>query len=170
MMRDIQRICEKPTSEDSEWFPEIRRQWRRDGHAQGRLGELPRRKFHSAVPQPEVIRDFKLFALHDESDEPEVEVTSIHNEIGYRDIRRALARHHDAGEQDPDIRVTDADLSGTRRLTVTHYVRNGRVLGKQDCERTLQHLAQLWGHRVKLLEVDPASGKTMRELEALPLP
>jgi stage V sporulation protein R len=116
------------------------------------------------------MRDFKLFALHDEADEPEVEVTAIHDEAGYRNIRRALARHYDAGEQDPDIRVTDADLSGTRRLTLTHYVRHGRLLGKQDCDRTLQHLAQLWGHRVKLLEVDVGSNRTLRELEALPLP
>jgi hypothetical protein len=34
----------------------------------------------------------------------------------------------------------------------------------------MQHLAQLWGHRVKLLEIDGVSGKTLRELEALPLP
>jgi spore cortex formation protein SpoVR/YcgB (stage V sporulation) len=34
----------------------------------------------------------------------------------------------------------------------------------------MQHLAQLWGHRVKLLEIDDETGKIMREQEALPLP
>jgi spore cortex formation protein SpoVR/YcgB (stage V sporulation) len=170
MMRDIQRICEKPTSEDKDWFPDFAG----NGDAMGTLKDAwanyRDESFILQFMSPALIREFKLFTLHDESDEPEVEVTAIHNEVGYRDIRRSLARHYDASEQDPDIRVTDADLSGTRRLTLTHYARNGRLLGKQDCERTLQHLAQLWGHRVKLLEVDAGSSKTLREVEALPLP
>ncbi len=170
MMRDIQRICEDPTDEDKDWFPEFAG----NGDAMGTLKDAwANYRDESFILQflsPTVIRDFKLFALHDESDEPEVEVTAIHNEVGYRETRRCLARHYDASEQDPDIRITDADLSGTRRLTLTHYVRDGRLLGKQDCERTLQHLAQLWGHRVKLLEVDSGSNKTLREVEALPLP
>jgi stage V sporulation protein R len=119
---------------------------------------------------PTVIRDFRLFGLHDDSDDPEYMITQIHNETGYRNIRRMLARYYDAGEQDPDIRVTDADLSGNRRLTLTHYVRKNRLLNKQESERTLQHLAQLWGHRVKLLEVDAETKKPVRELEALPIP
>jgi stage V sporulation protein R len=170
MMRDIQRICENPTQEDRDWFPDFAG----NGDAMGTLKDAwANYRDESFVLQflsPAVMRDFKFFSLHDESDEPEVEVMAIHDEGGYRKIRRQLARHYDASEQDPDIRVTDADLSGTRRLTLTHYVRQGRLLGKQDCERTLQHLAQLWGHRVKLLEVDSVTNKTLRELEALPLP
>jgi spore cortex formation protein SpoVR/YcgB (stage V sporulation) len=170
MMRDIQRICENPTAEDKDWFPDFAG----NGDAMGTLKDAwANYRDESFILQflsPTVIRDFRLFALHDDSDDPEVEVTAIHNEAGYRAIRRTLARHYDAGVQDPDIRITDADLSGTRRLTLTHYVREGRLLSKQDCDRTLQHLAQLWGHRVKLLEVDAATGKSYRELEALPLP
>jgi stage V sporulation protein R len=170
MMRDIQRICQNPTSEDRDWFPEFAGNGDAIGTLKDAWANYRDESFILQFLSPTVIRDFKLFALHDESDDPEVEVTAIHNEVGYRGIRRQLARNYDASEQDPDIRVTDADLSGTRRLTLTHYVRNGRLMGKQDCERTLQHLAQLWGHRVKLLEVDSVTNKTMRELEALPLP
>jgi spore cortex formation protein SpoVR/YcgB (stage V sporulation) len=170
MMRDIQRICTSPTAEDKDWFPDIAGNGDPMGTLKQAWADYRDESFILQFLSPAVIRDFKLFALHDEADEPEVEVTAIHDEVGYRNIRRALARHYDAGEQDPDIRVTDADLSGTRRLTLTHYVRHGRLLGKQDCDRTLQHLAQLWGHRVKLLEVDVGSNRTLRELEALPLP
>jgi spore cortex formation protein SpoVR/YcgB (stage V sporulation) len=170
MMRDIQRICENPTDEDKDWFPDIAG----NGDAYGTLkyawSDYRDESFILQYLSPTVIRDFRLFGLHDESDEPEVVVTSIHNETGYKDIRRSLARHYDAGEQDPDIRVTDADLSGNRRLTLTHYVRNSRLLNKQECERTLQHLAKLWGHRVKLFEVDAETKKPLREHEALPLP
>ncbi len=170
MMRDIKRMCEDPTDEDKDWFPDFAG----NGDALGTLkhawAEYRDESFILQFLSPAVIREFRLFSLHDDSEEPEVEVTAIHNETGYREIRRRLAQHYDASLQDPDIRVTDADLSGTRRLTLTHYVRDKRLLSKQDCDRTLQHLAQLWGHRVKLLEVDASSNKTLREQEALPLP
>ena len=116
------------------------------------------------------MRDLRLFALHDDAEAPKMEVTAIHNDKGYREIRRMLARHYDASVQDPDIRIIDADLSSTRRLTLSHTVRRGKLLSKHDCDRTLQHLAQLWGHHVKLLEIDAVTGKTLRELQALPLP
>jgi spore cortex formation protein SpoVR/YcgB (stage V sporulation) len=170
MMRDIKRICEDPTEEDKDWFPDFAGNGDAMGTLRAAWADYRDESFILQFLSPAVIRDFRLFALHDESDEPEVEVTAIHNETGYRQIRRTLARHYDASVQDPDIRISDADLSGTRRLTLTHYVRNGRLLTKQDCDRTLQHLAQLWGHRVKLLEIDATTGKSLRELEALPLP
>ena len=84
---------------------------------------------------------------------------AIHDEKGYRDVRRALAAQYDASARDPDIQVVEADLSGGRRLTLQHRVRNGILLDTDACERTLQHVAQLWGYRVKLVEVDADTGK-----------
>jgi spore cortex formation protein SpoVR/YcgB (stage V sporulation) len=49
-------------------------------------------------------------------------------------------------------------------------VRNGVLLEKDLCDRTLQHVAHLWGYRVKLVEQDGETGKTLKEHEALPLP
>ena len=170
MMRDIQRICEDPTGEDKDWFPDIAG----NGDAMGTLKHAWREyRDESFVLQflsPKVIRDFRLFTIHDAANKPEYEVTSIHNERGYKAIRRGLARHYEVGVQDPDIRITDADLSGGRRLTLTHICRDGILLDKNECDRTLQYLARLWGYRVKLLEVDGNSGKTLREQEVLPLP
>ena len=68
-----------------------------------------------------------------------MEVKAIHDEQGYRDVRRRLARHYDVSAQDPDLQVTDADLSGSRRLVLTHHVRNGVLLDKTEAERTLQY-------------------------------
>ena len=170
MMRDIQRICEKPTAEDRDWFPDIAG----CGDTMGTLRDAWRdyrdESFVLQFLSPKVIRDFRLFTLHDANNKPEYEVKAIHNERGYKNIRRSLARHYEVALQDPDLRITDADLSGGRRLTVTHNVRDGILLDKTECDRTLQYLAQLWGYRVKLLEVDSVSGKTLREQEVLPLP
>ena len=72
--------------------------------------------------------------------------------------------------QDPDLQITDADLSGSRRLVLTHHVRKGVLLDKAEAERTLQYLAQLWGYRVKLIETDTEGGRVLKEHEALPMP
>ena len=66
--------------------------------------------------------------------------------------------------------MIDADLSGARRLMIQHKVRDGILLDKDSCDRTLLHLSRLWGYRVKLAEVDAEGGKTLREHEALPMP
>jgi spore cortex formation protein SpoVR/YcgB (stage V sporulation) len=170
MMRDIKRICEEPTGEDRDWFPDIAGNGDAIGTLKHAWREYRDESFVLQYLSPKVIRDFRLFTLHDASNKPEYEVTSIHNERGYKNIRRSLARHYEVGVQDPDLRVTDADLSGGRRLTMTHTCRDGILLDKTECDRTLQYLAQLWGYRVKLLEVDGISGKTLREQEVLPLP
>ena len=99
-----------------------------------------------------------------------MEVKAIHDEQGYKDMRRRLARHYDVSAQDPDLQVTDADLSGSRRLVLTHRVRNGVLLDKTEAERTLQYLAQLWGYRVKLVEQDVEGTRVLKEHEALPMP
>jgi len=170
MMRDIQRICEDPTDEDRDWFPDIAGNGNAIETLKTGWRDFRDESFVLQFLSPKVIRDFRLFAIHDESNKPEYAVTAIHDERGYKAVRRLLARHYEVGVQDPDIRVTDADLSGGRRLVLTHSVRDGVLLDKAECDRTLQHLAQLWGYRVKLLEVDGVTGKTLREQEVLPLP
>ena len=119
---------------------------------------------------PKLIRDFRLFAVQDDAKESAMAVAAIHNEQGYRDVRRRLARHYDVATQDPELQVTEADLSGSRRLVLTHRVRNGVLLDKTEAERTLQYLAQLWGYRVKLMETEEDSNRVLKEHEALPMP
>jgi len=119
---------------------------------------------------PKLIRDFRLFAVSDDARDAAMHVKAIHDEQGYRDVRRRLARHYDVSAQDPDLQVTDADLSGSRRLVLTHSVRNGVLLDKTEAERTLQYLAQLWGYRVKLVEQEIDSKRVLKEHEALPMP
>jgi stage V sporulation protein R len=170
MMKDIKRICTEPTEEDRDWFPEmagcgdwmdsLRQAW----------AEYRDESFVLQYLSPKLIRDFRLFAVSDDAKDPVMEVAAIHNEQGYRDVRRRLARHYDVAAQDPDLRVTDADLSGSRRLVLTHHVRNGVLLDKTEAERTLQYLAQLWGYRVKLVETENEGSRVLKEHEALPMP
>ncbi len=169
MMRDIKRICEEPTEEDRQWFPEFAG----NNDALGTLKEAwANYRDDSFILQflsPKLIRDFRFFELSDRADSPFVNVAAIHDEPGYRRVRRSLASQYDTSLRDADIQVVSADLSGGRRLTLAHKVRNDVLLDKDTCDRTLLHVAHLWGYRVKLVEVGE-NGDTLREHEALPIP
>lgn len=170
MMRDIKRICLEPTSEDEAWFPDFAGNKDPMGTLRQAWSDFRDESFILQYLSPRVMREFRMFYLRDEADKRDVRVEAIHDEQGFRQVRRMLARQYDVSTQDPDIQVTDADLSGSRRLVLTHFVRNGILLDKEECDRTLMHVARLWGYRVRLVEVDAQSGKKLREHETLPLP
>ena len=88
----------------------------------------------------------------DDEREKELAVDAIHNERGYTKVRRALARHYDVSRHDPDIQIVDVDLEGDRRLELRHQIVDGVTLDEDDTERVLQHLANLWGYEVHLIE------------------
>ncbi|MEM9355485.1 MAG: SpoVR family protein [Pseudomonadota bacterium] len=170
MMQDIKRMCEEPTDEDRDWFPDFAG----NGDAMGTLkeawAEFRDDSFILQYLSPKLMRDFRLFHIHDRSDSPFVQVNAIHDETGYRNVRRQLSEQYDTGVRDPDIQVVSADLSGDRRLVLHHRVRNGVLLDKNECDRTLLHVAHLWGYRVKMMEMDYDSGELLKEHEALPMP
>jgi spore cortex formation protein SpoVR/YcgB (stage V sporulation) len=98
-----------------------------------------------------------LFHLHDNPEQREgILVDAIHDERGYRRVRRELSRQYDVGYIDPNIEVVDVDLAGDRRLMLRHTVVKGAQLNETDAKRVLQHLADLWSYDVSLVEVDTA--------------
>ena len=168
MMCDIKRICNEPNDEDRDWFPDFAGCGDALGTLRQAWAEFRDESFILQYLSPKLMRDFRLFAVGDDAKDAAMRVAAIHDEQGYKDIRRRLARQYDVAVQDPDLQVTDADLSGSRRLVLTHHVRKGILLDKAEAERTLQYLAQLWGYRVKLIESD--NGRVLKEHEALPMP
>src|SRR5262249_23782846 len=149
MMNDIRRIVTEPTEEDREWFPDIAGTEDWMGTLRQAWGDYRDESFVRQFLSPKLIRDLRLFAVDDDAKESTMDVAAIHNEQGYRDLRRRLARHYDVAAQDPDLQVTDAHHSGSRRLVLSHRVRNGVLLDQTEAERTLQDLAHVWAYRVK---------------------
>lgn len=157
MMTDIRRICEDPTEEDREWFPDIagRDNWRevlRDAWANYRD-----ESFIQQYLSPHLMRKFKLFALADDPGQQDLVVSQIHNRAGYKAIRRALAHQYDLAYLEPDIQVTDANLRGDRKLVLTHTVRDGIHLEQENHKEVLKHLYRLWGYEVTLDVVESSS-------------
>lgn len=168
MMTDIARICEQPTAEDRDWFPD----WAGNGDALGTLrhawANYRDESFVLQFLSPKVMRDFRMFRLMDDTTEPTLLVDAIHDDSGYRSIRRSLARSYDPGLGDADIQVVDVDLFGDRRLLLEHRTVPGQLLSKKDAEATLRQLALLWGYEVRLQEVDAASDAVLATHTASP--
>ncbi len=147
MFTDIRRICEKPTAEDRHWFPDIA------GGDWHQVLDFAMRNYkdESFIAQylsPRLIREFHLFAIADHAGESELEVDSIHNEAGYRRVRRLLADQYDRDSRLPDIQVVGFDRDGDRSLTVRHRRHRGRPL-TEEAGKVLAHLHKLWGFKLR---------------------
>ncbi len=154
MMCDIERMCIKPTDEDREWMPDIAGNGDPYGTLRNVWANYRDESFVSQYLSPACIRDFGFFRVVDDEEEEEMEVSAIHDERGYRKIKRALARHYDVAYSDPDIQIVDVDLAGDRKLILNHRVLDGMALQEDDTAKVLQHVADLWGYDVKLIEAD----------------
>ena len=109
-----------------------------------------------------------MFRLLDDTTDPMLLVDAIHDDEGYRAIRRSLARSYDPGLNDPDVQVQDVDLSGDRRLMLEHRTGPGRLLSRSDAEATLRHVAALWGYDVVMQEVDASNDAVLATYSASP--
>ncbi len=150
MMQDIVRICEKPTKEDRDWFPDIAGcgDWRsvlKDAWANFRD-----ESFVQQYLSPQVMRQFRMFAIRDEADRPYYEVSAIHNEQGFREVRATLASMYDLSALEPNIQVVEADLDGDRTLRLRHLMHNNAPLDTRTRDDVLAHIHTLWGHDVEL--------------------
>ena len=152
MMRDIRRICEQPTAEDRDWFPDIA------GGDWLKVLDFAMRNFkdESFIAQflsPTLMRELRLFAIRDDDLEDHLAVTAIHEERGYRQLRQALAEQYNLGTREPNIQVYSVDRRGDRSLTLRHFAHKRRPLG-DSVEEMLRHIKRLWGFKVRLETVD----------------
>jgi spore cortex formation protein SpoVR/YcgB (stage V sporulation) len=163
MMRDIERIVTNPEDEDREWLPEIAGCGDVEDVLRGIWENYRDESFIGQFLSPHLMRQLRLFHLHDDPQERAgIKVDAIHNERGYRRIRRELAKQYDVGYIDPNIEVVDVDLAGDRRLMLRHDVIKGAQLNETDAKRVLQHLADLWSYDVSLVEAD-GNDKVLKE-------
>jgi stage V sporulation protein R len=165
MMSDIQRICDQPSEEDREWFPDIAGCGDGYGVLRHAWANYRDESFILQYMSPRIIRNFRIFEVSDDSTKPSLRVEAIHDEVGYRRIRSALSKQYDLSRREPDIQVVDVDLRGDRCLILAHYVHDGVLLEEKSCRSVLRHVSVLWGYSVKLLEIDAATDKTLKTYE-----
>jgi len=152
MMADIRRICENPTDEDRHWFPDIA------GSNWNETLDFAMRHFkdESFIQQylsPKLIRDMKLFSVLDDDKRLKLEITAIHNEMGYKAIRNTLSKQYNLSYREPNIQIYKVNRHGDRSLTLRHYRYDRKPLNKSMHE-VLKHISRLWGFTVKLETID----------------
>jgi stage V sporulation protein R len=165
ILQDMKRICENPTEEDRRWFPDFAGNQDTLGTWKTAWAEYRDESFILQFLSPRMMREWRMFSVIDDADDDELEVEAIHDESGYREVRRALAGQYDLARHEPDIQVVDVDLTGDRRLILEHRVLDGRLLEERNTLMVLRHLANLWGYPVSLAEVDPRSEDILNAYE-----
>ena len=149
VMRDLKRICEAPTKEDRQWFPDIAGSpWLET--LDFTMENFKDESFVLQFLSPKLIRDLRLFCVIDDASNDYLEVSAIHNEDGYQTVRESLASLNDIGTLEPDIQVYNVNLQGDRTLTLRHDIYEGRPLDNESTLEMLKHVRRLWGFNVQL--------------------
>ena len=152
MFMDIKRICEEPTEEDRRWFPElVDTDWLDAVHFA--MKNFKDESFILQYLSPHVMRELRLFSIVDDEKKAYLEVDAIHDDIGYRQVREALAAQYNLGNREPNIQVYNVNVKGDRSLTLRHYMHQGRPLNEAATE-IVKHIHRLWKFDVKLESVD----------------
>jgi stage V sporulation protein R len=164
MYNDIERIAMNPTPEDRNWFGD--QWWVGCGDYMKVINHvIEDYKDESFVLQflsPKVIRDFKFFSLHDDAAADYMEVTAIHNNKGYKEIRENIAKHYNIGYKLPDIQIVNVDIWHDRTMILVHTMVEDKPLAKESAINTVQNLQFLWGYDVKLMSIN--SKKDIEEI------
>ena len=96
MYTDIRRVCEHPTDEDRDWFPNLAgTPWLPALHHAMR--NFKDESFIGQYLSPKVIRDLRLFAILDDEHQEHLRVSAIHDthssrkRLGATSVRRRLS-------------------------------------------------------------------------------
>jgi stage V sporulation protein R len=148
IFEDLKRICERPDAEDREWFPDIAgTDWRKT--LDFAMRNYKDESFIAQYLSPRLIRELRLFALADHADEEELVVDTIHNESGYRRLRKLLSEQHAHETRVPDVQIVRYDRDGDRSLELQHMAYRERPLA-DAADEVVKHLYRLWGFPVRL--------------------
>ena len=165
MYTDLRRICEHPTEEDRHWFPDLAGSPWLDTLDYA-MRNFKDESFVSQFLSPKLMRDLRLFAVLDEAEKPELMISSIHDESGYRHLRESLSKQYDINTREPNIQIWSVDTRGDRSLTLRHTQYQNRPLA-DDTMEVLKHVARLWGFRTRLESVND-HGDVTRHWEVTP--
>ncbi len=162
MMRDIERICENPTDEDREWFPDIAGNNRAMETLKEAWENYRDESFILQYLSPRLMRELRLFNLNDDKSKPHFLVDAIHNSRGYEAVRSSLAAQYSVASLDLDIQVTKVDLHGNRSMILSHNITNDITLDERQAEQVIPHIRRLWGYDITLNSLDSESGKIIK--------
>jgi stage V sporulation protein R len=148
ILKEIRRICENPTEEDKEWFPQlIGKNWREE--IKNAIIDHNDESFIEQYLTPNLIRKYRMMKV-DISGTYGL-VSEISDDVGYSEIRRSLARQYNTINFIPEIVVHSAELKGTRLLTLEYIPYLNRSLHSNSADKVLKMVKELWGYNVEIV-------------------
>lgn len=164
MFMDIKRICENPTEEDRKWFPEFAgTPWRET--IKFAYENFRDESFIGQFLSPHLIRKWKFFHFQDHGEEYDFfNVEKIHNENGYKELRKTIAKHFDFNDRMPHIEIVEVDMKGDRSVKMTHYCVNEVPLNVESMA-VLKNFVTLWGFDATVESVDENTKETYGKFE-----
>lgn len=153
MFNDIRRICENPTAEDREWFPNMAGgDWRTE--IKNAASEFNDESFIAQYLSPTLMRKYKLMIVDLSLNSNTAIVKEICDDLGYKSIRRTISDTYNLISKIPNIIVKGAKMDGERTLELEYQPYKDRSLNKDYAMKTLSYAKQLWGYTVNL-KLDP---------------
>jgi stage V sporulation protein R len=150
---DIERMCTNPNDEDRKWFPWFAGNNKPLATTKSAREECRDDDLIQRYLSPKLMRDFRLFAICDDDSKDEIEVSAIHDERGYGDLREKLAAQYRLSEREPNIELYTYDRLGDRSLTLVHHIQDGKLLSS-NTQEMMKHLHALWGMPVYLHSIN----------------
>ena len=151
ILKEVRRVCEDPTAEDKEWFPNlVGKDWRTE--VKNAAFDYNDESFIEQFMTPNLMRKYKMMTL--EIQKGTGSVSEIADDMGYRNMRGAFARQHNSINYTPDIVVSGAKMKSDRTLTLEYKPFLKRSLHRGNAEKTLQYVKLLWGYPVELIVRD----------------
>jgi spore cortex formation protein SpoVR/YcgB (stage V sporulation) len=144
---DIARAASAPDAEDRAWLPTIAGCGDPLGAVREAAANYRDESFLRQYLSPKVMRRFRLFRLHDRADARAFEVTAIHDERGYADLRESIADDHEWHAHHPMLAAVDIEKT-SRTLTIEYRPYRNRTL--LDPKSAFTHLRTLWTRPVIL--------------------
>ena len=96
--------------------------------------------------------------------ESELYIDAIHDDSGYRRVRKLLSEQYKRENSVPDIQVVRYERDGDRSLTLRHFQARNRPLKTEEAQEVMKHLSRLWGFGVRLESID-SEGNVKSTLE-----
>jgi stage V sporulation protein R len=148
IFQDIKRICEEPTQEDKEWFPNLANtDWRQA--VKIAASEHRDESFIQQYLSPKLIREWRLFSIKTAGNKGVVQEVS--DDIGYENVRRELAQNYNTINHIPEITVRTASMKKDRKLTLEYKPYNNRDLYDPYAKKVMEHVAYLWGYPTEMV-------------------
>ena len=149
ILKDVRRICENPTKEDEEWFPElVGTDWREA--VKDAASNYRDEGFIAQFLSPNLMREMRMMSASISGTSGKV--AEICDDIGYLNLRNALSNSYNMINYVPEIVVNHAKMKGDRTLVLEYRQFKNRELYKSYATKTISHVKYLWGYDVKMVK------------------